>query len=137
MNPNQLTPQETAQYRDVASELRCLVCQNQSIADSHASLAIDLKEQIADQVHAGKTKAEIKAYMVDRYGEFVLYKPAYSVNNAVLWGGPFIVLILAALLVRQTIRKSRRSKATSTKISEGADAKWADELYERDKREQD
>lgn len=137
MNPNQLTPQETAQYRDVASELRCLVCQNQSIADSHASLAIDLKEEIADQVHAGKTKAEIKSYMVDRYGEFVLYKPAYTINNAVLWGGPFIVLILAVLLVRQTIRKSKRGKAASVVSSEGTDAKWADELYERDKQAQD
>lgn len=137
MNPNQLTPQETAQYRDVASELRCLVCQNQSIADSHASLAIDLKEEIADQVHAGKTKAEIKSYTVDRYGEFVLYKPAYTVNNAVLWGGPFIVLILAVLLVRQTIRKSKRGRAASALSGEGTDAKWADELYERDKQAQD
>ncbi|HEX5485330.1 MAG TPA: cytochrome c-type biogenesis protein, partial [Limnobacter sp.] len=102
MNPNLLTPQETIKYRDVSSELRCLVCQNQSIADSHASLAIDLKEEIADQVHAGKTKAEIKSYMVDRYGEFVLYKPAYTANNAVLWAGPFVVLVLAAILVRKT-----------------------------------
>lgn len=135
MNPNLLTPQETIKYRDVSSELRCLVCQNQSIADSHASLAIDLKEEIADQVHAGKTKAEIKSYMVDRYGEFVLYKPAYTANNAVLWAGPFVVLVLAAILVRKTIQKSKQGKRTEQ--SAETEAKWADELYEKDRQEQD
>ncbi|WP_288107839.1 cytochrome c-type biogenesis protein [Limnobacter sp.] len=135
MNPNLLTPQETIKYRDVSSELRCLVCQNQSIADSHASLAIDLKEEIADQVHAGKTKAEIKSYMVDRYGEFVLYKPAYTANNAVLWAGPFVVLVLAAILVRKTIQKSKQGRRTEQSVE--TEAKWADELYEKDRQEQD
>jgi len=85
MNVNDLNAAEKEQYKEVASELRCLVCQNQSLADSHASLAVDLKEKIAEQIRAGKTSEEIKSYMQDRYGEFVIYKPAYSMENAVLW----------------------------------------------------
>eukprot|EP01030_Chromulinospumella_sphaerica_P008526 gene8526-8341_t len=89
------------QYKEVASELRCLVCQNQSLADSHASLAVDLKDKIAEQIRAGKTNEEIKSYMQDRYGEFVIYKPAYSMENAVLWLGPFVVLLIAVVLARK------------------------------------
>lgn len=127
MNPNDLSPAEQAAYRDVASELRCLVCQNQSLADSHAALAIDLKEKIAEQVHAGKSKAEIKQYMQDRYGEFVLYKPAYTPGNAVLWGGPFVVLLLAIILARRVV-KSTNAKA-ETKPATGDDD-WAERQYQ-------
>ena len=101
MNMNDLNAAEKEQYKEVASELRCLVCQNQSLADSHASLAVDLKDKIAEQIRAGKTNEEIKSYMQDRYGEFVIYKPAYSMENAVLWLGPFVVLVIAVVLARK------------------------------------
>ncbi len=104
MNFDHLNATEKQQYREVASELRCLVCQNQSLADSHALLAVDLKEKIVEQIHAGKTNEEIKSYMQNRYGEFVIYKPEYSMQNAVLWLGPFVVLIIAVLLVRKVIK---------------------------------
>ncbi|MCQ8896267.1 cytochrome c-type biogenesis protein CcmH [Limnobacter humi] len=127
MNPNDLSPAEQAVYRDVASELRCLVCQNQSLADSHASLAIDLKEKIAEQVHAGKSQAEIKQYMQDRYGEFVLYKPAYTPGNAVLWGGPFVVLLLAVLLARRVMKPRQEAPPTMLTMD---DPDWAERQYQ-------
>lgn len=128
MNVNELNQAEKAQYKEVASELRCLVCQNQSLADSHASLAVDLKEKIAEQIKAGKTSEEIKSYMQDRYGEFVIYKPAYSLENAALWLGPFVVLLVAVVMARKVIRKSQVSPVQAApSASEGKS--WAEDLY--------
>ena len=79
----------------LAEELRCLVCQNQTIADSHAPLAEDLKAQIREQLKAGRTDEQITAYMVERYGDFVLYKPPLKATTAFLWVGPFVILVLA------------------------------------------
>ena len=129
MNVNDLNAAEKEQYKEVASELRCLVCQNQSLADSHASLAVDLKEKIAEQIRAGKTNEEIKSYMQDRYGEFVIYKPAYSMENAVLWLGPFVVLVIAVVLARRV----GKSKAPAAKAS----AQWAENLYTETKNKKD
>lgn len=130
MNVNELNAAEKEQYKEVASELRCLVCQNQSLADSHASLAVDLKDKIAEQIRAGKTNEEIKSYMQDRYGEFVIYKPAYSMENAVLWLGPFVVLIIAVVLARRLI-KSGQNQPETLKSSAGIqpDLDWPERLY--------
>lgn len=128
MNVNDLNPAEKEQYKEVASELRCLVCQNQSLADSHASLAIDLKEKIAEQIRAGKTNEEIKSFMQDRYGEFVIYKPAYSMENAVLWLGPFVVLLVAVVLARKVGKGASADKSIKTSAAQ-ADPQWAEELY--------
>ena len=76
----------------ISEELRCLVCQNQTIADSHAPLAVDLKNQIRDQLKAGANEESIKAYMVERYGDFVLYRPPVKTTTALLWFGPFVLL---------------------------------------------
>lgn len=130
MNVNDLNQAEKAQYKEVASELRCLVCQNQSLADSHASLAVDLKEKIAEQIRAGKTSEEIKSYMQDRYGEFVIYKPAYSLENAALWLGPFVVLVIAIFMARKVVRSSK-VMPTQGAQSKNADKAWAEELYKR------
>lgn len=78
----------------LASDLRCLVCQNQSLADSHADLAIDLKKQVREQMRAGKTDAEIREYMVARYGDFVLYDPPFKATTLLLWAGPFVLLVV-------------------------------------------
>ncbi|HEX4918652.1 MAG TPA: cytochrome c-type biogenesis protein [Limnobacter sp.] len=140
MNVNELTPQEREQYKEVASELRCLVCQNQSLADSHASLAVDLKEKIAEQIRQGKTNAEIKTYMQDRYGEFVIYKPAYSPENAVLWLGPFLVLLFAVWLARRTLRAGRVAKASAgtgvgaAHLASTQNQAWAERMYRQSKR---
>jgi cytochrome c-type biogenesis protein CcmH len=80
----------------LATELRCLVCQNQSLADSNADLAIDLKNQVREMVAAGRSDDEIRDYMVARYGDFVLYKPPFRAATLMLWVGPFLILAAAA-----------------------------------------
>ena len=76
----------------ISNELRCLVCQNQTIADSHAELAIDLRNQVRDQLKQGKSEQEILDYMVQRYGDFVRYRPPVKLQTLVLWVGPFLLL---------------------------------------------
>lgn len=134
MNVNDLNAAEKEQYKEVASELRCLVCQNQSLADSHASLAVDLKEKIAEQIRAGKTSEEIKSYMQDRYGEFVIYKPAYSMENAVLWLGPFVVLLIAVVLARR-VGKGHKIPNDEMPPTMAGDSDWAEKLYDNAKKQ--
>lgn len=98
-------PALEAQVMDIAHELRCLVCQNETIAASQADLAVDLREQIREKLQQGETPAEIKQFMVDRYGEFVLYKPRLSARTMLLWGGPFALLLLALVVLWRTIRR--------------------------------
>jgi len=78
----------------LAEELRCLVCQNQTLADSHAALAVDLKNRIRELLREGKTEREVLDFMVQRYGDFVLYRPPLRSATALLWAGPFILLAL-------------------------------------------
>lgn len=94
---------DLVRLKDIASDLRCLVCQNQTIADSNAGLAVDLRNQVAKLMSQGKTDTEIKQYMVDRYGEFVLYDPPFSVSNALLWVGPFILVVAGVWITRRMI----------------------------------
>jgi cytochrome c-type biogenesis protein CcmH len=94
---------------DLAGVLRCLVCQNQTIADSNADLAVDLRNQIREQMEAGKTNDQIIDFMVARYGDFVLYRPPFKTTTALLWAGPFVLLILAVvILLRYLVRRRRR-----------------------------
>ena len=92
----------------LTSELRCLVCQNQSLADSHADLAIDLKNQVRSQMQAGKSDAEIRDYMVARYGDFVLYDPPFKPSTLLLWAGPFVLLLIGLLGLAAYLRSRRR-----------------------------
>jgi cytochrome c-type biogenesis protein CcmH len=85
-----------ARTQALAAQLRCLVCQNQTIADSHAPLAVDLKNQVREQLGAGKSETEVIDYMTARYGDFVLYKPPVKASTALLWAGP-LLLVVAAL----------------------------------------
>ena len=82
--------------KDLAEELRCLVCQNQTIADSNAPLALDLRNQIRTQIGQGKSDEQIRDYMVERYGDFVLYKPPFKATTLVLWLGPLLLLAAGA-----------------------------------------
>lgn len=107
----ELTPTQQARYDALTHELRCLVCQNETIADSHAELADDLRKQVHAQVAAGKSDAEIKRYMTDRYGDFVLYRPPFKPLTWLLWAGPFAVLLIALLVAVRFARSRRKGEA--------------------------
>lgn len=88
----------------LAAELRCVVCQNQSIADSQSELAHQLKREIEKQIESGSTDDQIRHFMVERYGEFILYRPAMTSKNALLWLGPLVLMLLGAGLLFRTWR---------------------------------
>jgi cytochrome c-type biogenesis protein CcmH len=92
----------------LAAELRCLVCQNQTIADSHADLATDLRRQIREMLQAGKTDQEVLDYMTQRYGDFVLYRPPVKSTTALLWAGPALLAAGGAAALAWVLR--RRAK---------------------------
>ena len=129
MNP---TPEEIERLQRVSSELRCLVCQNQSIAESTAGLAVDLKQQALEQIQSGKSDEDIRSYMVERYGEFILYKPAFSASNAVLWGGPFVLLALVFVMVVKSLRRRQRTAEPVTQATDVLRAAKLEERYKRD-----
>lgn len=93
----------------IGEELRCLVCQNQTIADSHAELAIDLKNQVREMLKKGMSEREIKDYMVQRYGDFVLYRPQMQSNTVLLWVGPFVLLVCALGFLAFKLRQRNRN----------------------------
>ena len=95
----------------LSAELRCLVCQNQSLADSQADLAVDLRNQIREQMRAGKSDAEIRAWLTQRYGDFVLYRPPVKSSTLLLWFGPFVLLVVAVGLFIAYLRRRRRAAA--------------------------
>jgi cytochrome c-type biogenesis protein CcmH len=96
----------------LSNELRCLVCQNQTIADSNAELAVDLRNQVRKQLSEGKSDREILDYMVQRYGEFVLYRPPLSYKTILLWAGPFALLLIAMFILVQQIRLRHKRLAS-------------------------
>lgn len=122
------TPEVEARFKELAAELRCLVCQNQSLADSQAGLAEDLKAKVYQQIAAGKSDADIKTYMVERYGEFILYKPAYSAGNMALWIGPFVILLIAVIAARSWLKSNSSKPAPAELIAQGGQQKAQEEL---------
>ena len=104
-------------FKAVASELRCLKCQNQTIYDSHAGLADDLKQQIRNQINAGKTDKEIVDYMVARYGDFVRFNPAVDAKNMFLWVGPFLFLAIGGLLLFRYINARRKETEEDSELT--------------------
>jgi cytochrome c-type biogenesis protein CcmH len=97
-------PAQEARARDIFREVRCLVCQNESIDDSEAPLAHDLRVLVRQQVQAGRSEVEIKRYLTDRYGEFVLLKPSFSPGNLALWLAPLLVVALGGGLLLLQLR---------------------------------
>jgi cytochrome c-type biogenesis protein CcmH len=97
-------PAQEAQARQIFSDVRCLVCQNESIDDSEAELARDLRQIVREQVAAGKSEAEIKRFLTERYGEFVLLRPTFSLGNIALWAGPFLVVLAGLALMLGRLR---------------------------------
>jgi len=105
-------PGQEAKARAIFRDVRCLVCQNESIDDSEAELAHDLRQIVREQVKAGKSEAEIKRFLTDRYGEFVLLTPSFSLGNLALWGGPFAVVLLGGTLLLLRLR----NRTTETEL---------------------
>lgn len=102
-------PALEARVMVMAAELRCLVCQNQTIADSHADLAVDLRKQIREMMSKGQSDAQIRDYMTARYGDFVLYKPPFKPTTVLLWAGPPLLLVGALLALFLMLRARQRA----------------------------
>lgn len=98
----------------ISEELRCLVCQNESLAGSRADLAMDLRREIRTLIRDGKSDQEIRDYLVSRYGDFVLYRPPVKPMTWVLWFGPFLLLIGAVLLLIRMVRRSQSAASAAT-----------------------
>ena len=100
---------EEQRIRQLEEKLRCLVCQNQTLADSNAELAGDLRREVREQVKAGRSDEQIVDYLVRRYGDFVLYDPPFKAITWLLWIGPFVLLAAAALVLVTILRRRRRA----------------------------
>jgi cytochrome c-type biogenesis protein CcmH len=107
--PTDTDPVAAKRAVDISAQLRCLVCQNQSIAESDAELAVDLRRQVHEQIKAGKSDREIVDFMVDRYGDFVLYKPPFNLTTLLLWVGPLALGVLAVVAFLRTLRTRNRA----------------------------
>lgn len=94
-----------ARLKAMSQELRCLVCQNQTLSDSNAPLAEDLRKEIRTQMRQGKSDKEVIDYLVARYGDFVRYRPPVNSNTALLWFGPFLLLIIGAFVLYRVLKK--------------------------------
>ena len=97
--------QQQERFNKLTEELRCLVCQNQNLADSDAPLAHDLRREVHEMVLAGRTNEQIKQFLVTRYGDFVLYRPPVQENTYLLWLGPLVLLLAGAWILRSSVRK--------------------------------
>ena len=108
--------------QNLAKELRCLVCQNQSLADSHADLAIDLKNQVREKFKQGASEADVIQFMSDRYGDFVLYRPPLKWSTVVLWFGPGVLLLAALVALFMRLRRRAADAEPTLSAAERARA---------------
>ncbi|TJY61162.1 cytochrome c-type biogenesis protein CcmH [Sinimarinibacterium sp. CAU 1509] len=113
-------------YQGMINQLRCLVCQNQTIADSNAPLAQDLREQVRTQIQSGRSDAEIIEYVTARYGDFVLYRPPFKRSTWLLWVGPF-ALLLGALAIAVSLMRRGRQRREATAVDPDRLRKLLDE----------
>ena len=100
---------EEARFHALAAELRCVQCQNQSLADSNAQIAHDLRREVLDLMHQGRSDAQIKQFLVERYGEFVLYRPQVESRTWLLWFGPALLLLAGAAVIATLVRRRARA----------------------------
>lgn len=113
---------EEQRFQNLARQLRCLVCQNESLADSSADLAKDLRLEVFEQMRQGKSDDEIKSYLTARYSDFVLYNPPLRPGTAVLWFGPLAVLLAGAIIVGIIVRRRRPTNRSTT--AAGSEDDW-------------
>jgi cytochrome c-type biogenesis protein CcmH len=128
------TPGEEQRFKDVIEEIRCLVCQNQSLIDSDAELAHDLRAEVYDMMQAGNSDAQIVDFLVERYGDFVLYSPPVKPSTWLIWFGPFVLLLVAILLLVRSLRRQQR--ATRAEIS-AADRQRLNRILSNDPADKD
>jgi len=112
------SPEQEARYIALTQELRCLVCQNQSLADSDAPLAHDLRREVFKMLQSGSSNEQIKEFLVDRYGDFVLYRPPVKSNTVALWILPAVLLAVGGLIVLVAVRRQNRQPAGNEPESE-------------------
>lgn len=120
-------PALEARVLAIAAELRCLVCQNQTIADSNAELAVDLRRQVREMLSSGKSQAEIYSYMTDRYGDFVLYRPPLKGSTALLWFGPALLMVAGVGTLVLILRRRQRLAADRFEPDPIDDSAFGDE----------
>ena len=111
-------PQKGEEFRSVISQMRCLVCQNESLAGSNAELAVDLRNEIYEMMKAGKHKDDIISFMVARYGDFVLYNPPVKPSTYPLWFGPILLFMIGAVVLYRNLRKKSVSRETELSAEE-------------------
>ncbi len=109
-------PEVELRYQSLTEELRCLVCQNQNIADSHAELAQDLRRKVYEKLNSGETNEQIIAYMTERYGDFVLYRPPFNTRTLILWLAPVLTLLIGGIGFWSLLK--RRENSTEEKLSD-------------------
>ena len=102
-------PAEEARFHALAAELRCVMCQNQSLADSNAQIAYDLRAEVLELMREGRTDAQIKQFLVQRYGEFVLYRPQVESGTWLLWFGPALLVLVGGVVVARIVRRRART----------------------------
>lgn len=112
-------PQVESDYLELAEELRCLVCQNQNLIDSNAELADDLRREVAKMLKQGKTKVQVTDFMVERYGDFVLYNPPFKAQTLLLWAGPFVLMFWGLFAMLKKIKADNvENSGDSSELSE-------------------
>ena len=126
-------PQAEARLKHLAIELRCLVCQNQTLADSHAPLAEDLRREVREMIAKDMSDKDIIEFLVTRYGDFILYRPPLKATTTLLWVGPFVLLIAGATALVLALRR-RQKKLTDVSLSEEERSRVAQLLSEGAKR---
>ena len=114
-------PALEARLKSMSQELRCLVCQNSTLADSSAPLAEDLRKEIRAQMRAGKSDQEVIDYLVARYGDFVRYRPPVNNSTALLWFGPFLILIIGGFVLYRVLKKHAGSGEINSDDIQGED----------------
>jgi cytochrome c-type biogenesis protein CcmH len=124
------SPAQEAQFRDLVAKLRCLVCQNESLAGSQAELAQDLRNEVYEMMRAGQSEDEILTFLVDRYGDFVLYDPPLKPSTYLLWFGPFVLIGIGAVVAIRTILTKKQ--APEREVS-GAERARLDALLSEDR----
>lgn len=126
-------PQQEQQYQKLVNELRCLVCQNQNLADSNAELAQDLREEVYNMIQKGMDDKQVVAFMVDRYGDFVLYRPPFKAATALLWLGPFLALLLGVFIFLVVVRRNKNNATAFT--PDASEQARLDQLLKNNERE--
>ena len=118
--------------RELAGELRCLVCQNQTLADSNAELAVDMRNRIREELARGRSREEVVDLMVQRYGDFVLYRPPLKARTVLLWAGPFLLLAAGVAILAWQLRRRRHAAKAEAELDEAERSRAAELLGRRD-----